>query len=64
MPGAYKIVWDGNDDKKAPVVQGDYFVCIEAAREHGPYEIVREQDYELRSNVLAICCAAAVPAQQ
>ena len=43
VPGAYKIVWDGNDDKKAPVVQGDYFVCIEAAREHGPYEIVREQ---------------------
>jgi hypothetical protein len=43
VPGAYKIVWDGNDDKKAPVAQGDYFVCIEAAREHGPYEIVREQ---------------------
>lgn len=43
VPGAYKIVWDGNDDKKAPVAQGDYFVCIEAGREHGPYEIVREQ---------------------
>lgn len=43
VPGAYKIMWDGNDDKKAPVAQGDYFVCIEAAREHGPYEIVREQ---------------------
>jgi hypothetical protein len=43
VPGTYKIVWDGNDDKKAPVAQGDYFVCIEAAREHGPYEIVREQ---------------------
>ena len=43
VPGAYKIVWDGTDDKKAPVAQGDYFVCIEAAREHGPYEIVREQ---------------------
>jgi hypothetical protein len=43
VPGAYKIVWDGTDDKKTPVPQGDYFVCIEAAREHGPYEIVREQ---------------------
>lgn len=43
VPGAYKVVWDGTDDKKAPVPQGDYFVCIEAAREHGPYEIVREQ---------------------
>ncbi len=43
VPGVYKIVWDGNDDKKAPVAQGDYFVCIEASREHGPYEIVREQ---------------------
>ena len=43
VPGAYKIVWDGMDDKHAPVLQGDYFVCVEAARERGPYELVREQ---------------------
>ena len=43
VPGAYKIVWDGMDDKHAPVPQGDYFVCVEAARERGPYELVREQ---------------------
>ena len=31
------------NDKKQPVALGDYFVCIEAAREKGPYQIVREQ---------------------
>lgn len=43
VAGAYKVVWDGQSDKKAAVAYGDYFVCIEAARERGPYEIVREQ---------------------
>jgi hypothetical protein len=43
VPGAYKLAWDGMNDKKQPVVLGDYFVCIEAAREKGPYQIVREQ---------------------
>ncbi|MFX9142692.1 DUF2271 domain-containing protein [Acinetobacter baumannii] len=23
--------------------QGDYFVCIEAAREHGTYQLIREK---------------------
>jgi hypothetical protein len=43
VPGAYKLVWDGMSDTKRAVPQGDYFVCIEAAREKGPYQIVREQ---------------------
>jgi hypothetical protein len=43
VPGAYKLAWDGMNDKKEPVALGDYFVCIEAAREKGPYQIVREQ---------------------
>jgi hypothetical protein len=43
VPGAYKLVWDGMSDAKQAVPQGDYFVCIEAAREKGPYQIVREQ---------------------
>lgn len=43
VPGAYKLAWDGMNDKKQPVALGDYFVCIEAAREKGPYQIVREQ---------------------
>lgn len=43
VPGAYKLAWDGMNDKKQPVALGDYFICIEAAREKGPYQIVREQ---------------------
>ena len=42
VPGDYKVVWDGTDDAKKPVAQGDYFVCIESAREHGPYSLIRE----------------------
>lgn len=42
VPGASKVVWDGLDEKKQPVAFGDYFVCIEASRERGPYQIVRE----------------------
>ena len=42
-PGAYSVMWDGTDDTGAVVKQGDYYVCIEAAREHGPYELIREK---------------------
>jgi hypothetical protein len=42
VPGDYKVVWDGTDDTKKPVAQGEYFVCIESAREHGPYSLIRE----------------------
>lgn len=38
--GSYSLVWDGTDTDGARVAQGDYVVCIEAAREHGPYELV------------------------
>ncbi len=37
--GAYSVVWDGTDLSGNPVEQGDYFLFIEAAREHGPYSI-------------------------
>jgi hypothetical protein len=42
-PGTYKLVWDGKNDKKVMVDQGEYFVCIEAAREHGTYQLIRER---------------------
>jgi hypothetical protein len=42
-PGKYKLVWDGKNDKKALVDQGEYFICIESAREHGPYQLIRER---------------------
>ena len=38
--GDYQVVWDGTDVNGNPVAQGEYVLCIEAAREHGPYELV------------------------
>ncbi|MBN9502120.1 MAG: hypothetical protein BGO01_10830 [Armatimonadetes bacterium 55-13] len=42
MPGKYTLVWNGMDDAGKPVDQGDYYVCIEAAREHGTYQLIRK----------------------
>lgn len=42
-PGQYSVVWDGLNDSQVLVPQGEYFVCIETAREHGPYHLVREK---------------------
>jgi hypothetical protein len=41
--GKYAVSWDGKTDKGKPVTQGDYYVCIEAAREHGTYQLIREK---------------------
>ena len=41
VAGTASVMWDGTDGDGSPVAQGTYFVCIEAAREHGPYELVR-----------------------
>lgn len=41
VAGDYAVMWDGTDAAGTPVALGDYFVCIEAAREKGPYELVR-----------------------
>jgi hypothetical protein len=37
--GSYSVVWDGTDLDGNLVAQGDYVLYVEAAREHGPYEI-------------------------
>ncbi|GGL12541.1 DUF2271 domain-containing protein [Deinococcus radiotolerans] len=42
-PGTYAVAWDGKTDKGALASQGTYYVCVEAAREHGPYSLVREK---------------------
>jgi FAD:protein FMN transferase len=42
QPGKYSVVWDGKDDKGNLVAAGDYTVLIEAAREHGTYQIIRQ----------------------
>ena len=36
-------LWDGKDDKGNLVKAGKYTVCIEAAREHGTYQIIRKR---------------------
>ncbi len=41
-PGSYSLVWDGKTDAGKLAAQGEYFVCVEAAREHGPYGLVRQ----------------------
>ncbi|GIW36357.1 MAG: hypothetical protein KatS3mg073_0502 [Meiothermus sp.] len=42
-PGRYTLSFDGKDDKGNLVSQGDYYVCVELVREHGPYELFREK---------------------
>ncbi|HMZ23119.1 MAG TPA: DUF2271 domain-containing protein, partial [Blastocatellia bacterium] len=35
--------WDGKDDKGKLVKPGKYTVLIEAAREHGTYQLIRQE---------------------
>jgi len=37
-PGAYSVVWDGQDDDGAPTPPGTYILHVEAAREHGAHQ--------------------------
>lgn len=39
--GTYAVAWDGTA-AGAPATVGDYFVCVEAVREEGPYSLIRE----------------------
>jgi len=41
-PGDYALVWKLTDTAGKAVGAGSYFVCIEAAREHGPYSLIRQ----------------------
>ena len=40
--GKYTLKWDGRDNRGKPVKPGRYTVFIEAAREHGTYQILRQ----------------------
>ena len=42
VAGTYSLVWNGTIDDGSIAPSGDYYVCIEAAREKGPYELIRE----------------------
>jgi hypothetical protein len=41
--GKYTVKWDGKDTAGKAVKPGKYFVNIEAAREHGTYQIMRQE---------------------
>ncbi len=43
QPGKYKVIWDGKDDRGKVLPAGEYTVSIEAAREHGTYQSIRQQ---------------------
>ena len=40
-PGQYKFAWDGCDDGGKSVQPGSYTLHIEAAREHGSYQLIK-----------------------
>jgi thiamine biosynthesis lipoprotein ApbE len=40
--GKYSVVWDGKDDAGQYINQGNYTVIIEAAREHGSYQLMKQ----------------------
>ena len=42
-PGKYTVKWDGKDLHGKPLKAGSYFVNIEAAREHGTYQMMRQE---------------------
>lgn len=41
-PGQYNLVWDGYDQEGNPVPQGEYILHIEASREHGGHQYVKQ----------------------
>ena len=41
--GNHKVGWDGLDDNGEPLQPGTYTLHVEAAREHGTYQIIREK---------------------
>lgn len=42
-PGKYEVHFDGTDNAGDALPKGDYTLCLEAAREHGSYKIIREK---------------------
>jgi thiamine biosynthesis lipoprotein ApbE len=52
-PGEYALKWDMKDDKGNAVPPGKYTVFIEAAREHGTYQLIK-QEIDCRNKSLSI----------
>lgn len=40
-PGKYSVVWDGRDDHGEVLLPGNYTFYLEAAREHGTYQLMK-----------------------
>ena len=40
-PGKYKIAWDATDDAGVALPAGKYTFYVEAAREHGTYQLIK-----------------------
>ncbi len=38
--GSHSVEWDLTSDDGTRVPEGDYYVCIEASRDEGPYELI------------------------
>ncbi len=51
-PGAYEAHFDGTDNAGKPLPNGKYFLCLESAREHGKYQIIRTE-IELQGEAIA-----------
>jgi len=57
--GKYTLKWDGKDDKGQPVKPGKYTVFVEAAREHGTHQVMKQeidfngqpQQFPLKANI-------------
>ncbi len=41
--GKYTLQWDGKDNSASQYPPGKYTVIIEASREHGTYQIIRQE---------------------
>ena len=54
-PGKYTLKWDGKDNAGKPVKPGKYTVCIEVTREHGTYQVYRqEMDFTGKANLITL----------
>ena len=42
-PGKYSVKWDGKDQAGKPVKAGKYTLYLEAAREHGTYQLMQQE---------------------
>ena len=48
LPGKYRMIWDGKDNHGKQLGGGEYTIFIEAAREHGTYQNIRQHSVAFR----------------